>query len=483
MQGGLQASTEQTSGTDDRLAPGSAIALAVLIVSTFTVVLNEMVMAVALPSVMADLHVTTSTAQWLTSGYILTTAVIVPITGYLSERLTMRTVFTLAMSVFVVGTVIAAGAPGLPVLMFGRVVQAVGTAIIIPLTFTAVNTLTPPSRIGRMMALVTIAASMAPSVGPVVAGAILTVGNWRWLFLVILPVAALCLAQGHRSIRVPGAPKMVRLDLLSVLLSKVGFAAIVYGLAPAEDGAQASGSPWLVSALGAAAVALFVWRQLRLQRTDRAVLDMRPFAARTFAASALVGALFLVPAFGIAAILPFVLQTSYGLDTLQAGLFMSPSGLITAAASLVVGRLYDRFGPRPLMLAGTAVNATGLWFLSTLAPGVPIWVMLLTYMLVIGGQAFVWTPIFAAALGAVDQKLLPHGSAIINTVQQLAGAAGIATMFSIMSVAAGRFIAGGTTSGLAMAQGAQQALRTSSILVLAALVVVFLFIPRRQPGR
>jgi MFS transporter, DHA2 family, lincomycin resistance protein len=272
-------SAADTNAADQKLAPGSAIAIAVLVASTFTVILNEMLMAVALPRVMADLGVTASTAQWLTTGYMLTMAVVIPTTGFLTERLRMRTVYALAMSLFVLGTIVAAAAPGFAVLLTGRIIQAVGTAIVTPLAFTAVTALVPASRTGRMLALLTIATSVAPSLGPVVAGAILSVGSWRWLFITILPIATVSLIVGTMMIRVPSTPRLAKLDILSVALSATGFASLVYGLASLGEGGHGHAlvSPWTALSSGALLIAVFVARQLHLQKFDRAQLDMRPF--------------------------------------------------------------------------------------------------------------------------------------------------------------------------------------------------------------
>jgi MFS transporter, DHA2 family, lincomycin resistance protein len=473
-------SATDIGAADQKLAPGSAIAIAVLVASTFTVILNEMLMAVALPRVMTDLGVTASTAQWLTTGYMLTMAVVIPTTGFLTERLRMRTVYTLAMSLFVLGTIVAAAAPDFSVLLIGRIIQAVGTAIVTPLAFTAVTALVPPSRTGRTLALLTIATSVAPSLGPVVAGAILSVGSWRWLFVTILPIAALSLIVGNMMIRVPSTPRSSKLDILSVALSATGFASLVYGLGSLGEGGEGHAvvSPWTALGVGAILVAVFVFRQLHLQKSDRAQLDMRPFRSWTFSASALLAVLFMTAAFGTSTLLPVVLQTSYGLNTLQAGLFMAPGGIMIAIVSTIVGRYYDRIGPRPLMIAGAIIDAAALWFLSTLGLGTPIWLLLLTYITIIVGQALMWTPVFAASLGALDKHLLPHGSAIINTIQQLAGAAGIAIMFSVSALASAAYVAGGEASGLALAHGAQQAFFVGSLFVVAALVVA-LFVPRK----
>jgi DHA2 family lincomycin resistance protein-like MFS transporter len=453
----------------DKLTPEAKIAIGVLLASTFTVILNEMLMAVALPRVMADLGITASTGQWLTTAYMLTMAVVIPATGFLTERFRMRTVYTLAMSLFVLGTVIAIVAPGFSVLLVGRIIQAVGTAIATPLAFTAMTALVPPSRVGRMMALMTVSISTAPAFGPALAGAILSVAHWRWMFITILPIALISLIVGNWKIRVPSTPRKVQVDVLSVLLSAVGFAGVVYGLASFGEaaGPHVAISPWTALAVGIAVVGLFVARQLRLQRSDRALLDMRPFAIRSFAVPALLAVFFMTAATGMMTLMPVILQSSYGLTPLQTGMFMLPGGLTITVISMVVGRFYDRLGPRPLMVAGAIIDGAGLWFLSTLAPSAPIWLLLATYMFIIVGQAFLWTPTYAASLGALNKHLLPHGSAIMNTIQQLAGAAGIAIAFSIMTATSAALMAGGEAIEPAMARGAQH-----SHLIACGMVVL-----------
>jgi DHA2 family lincomycin resistance protein-like MFS transporter len=468
----------------DRLTPESKIAIAVLIASTFTVILNEMLMILALPRVMADLGITASTGQWLTTGYMLTMAVVIPATGFLTERFRMRTVYTIAMALFVAGTLLAIAAPDFSVLMVARVIQAVATAIATPLAFTAVTALVPPSRTGRMMALLTVAGSTAPAFGPALAGAILSVAGWRWLFIAILPIAVICLVVGNWMIRVPSTPRKVRIDGLSVLLSAIGFAGVVYGLAALGEaqGSEALVSPWLSLAVGVTVVGLFVARQLQLQKTNRALLDMRPFAIRLFAVPALLAVFFMTAATGMMTLMPLILQASYGLTPFQTGLFVLPGGLTITVISMVVGRFYDRLGPRPLMVTGALFDGAGLWFLSTLGPDTPLALLLATYMFIIVGQAFLWTPTFAASLGALDQHLLPHGSAIMNTIQQLAGAAGIAIAFAITTTTSAALIAGGELVGPAMARGAQHSHQAAFGMVVVALLVALMMPKRVAPA-
>lgn len=229
-------------------------------------------------------------------------------------------------------------------------------------------------------------------------------------------------------------------------------------------------SPWTSLLTGIVVVAAFVMRQVQLQRFERAQLDMRPFSIRTFSASALTMVCFMTAGYGMMTLMPVILQTSYGLSAVQAGLFMAPGGFTIAIVSALVGRLYDRVGPRPLVITGALVAAAGQWWLSTLGPGTSIWMLLAAYLFIIVGQALMWTPLFAVSLGVLNGHLLPHGSAIVNTIQQLSGAAGIAITFSIMGAASAGYVQGGEAVDAAMAHGAQQSYLVCSFLALAAFV-------------
>ena len=198
----------------DRLDPRARTVIAVLLVSAFVVILNETIMSVALPVLMADLGVTASVGQWLTAGFLLTMSVVIPITGFLIRRFPTRMLFGAAMGLFSTGTLLAALAPGFPVLLAARVVQAGGTAIMLPLLMTTVMTLVPPARRGVMMGNISIVISVAPAIGPAVSGLVLSVLGWRFLFWLVLPIALVTLVLGLRRITDVGETAVMRIDAL-----------------------------------------------------------------------------------------------------------------------------------------------------------------------------------------------------------------------------------------------------------------------------
>ncbi len=461
---------------DDALPREIKIVIGLLLVATFVVVLNETIMGVALPQLMGDLAVSASTAQWLTTGFLLTMAVVIPTTGLILKRFSTRSVFIAAMSLFSAGTLLAALAPGFPVLLVGRVVQASGTAIMIPLLITTVLTFVPESRRGRTMGLISIVIAVAPAVGPTFSGLILSTLSWRWLFLIVLPIALVALALGAVFVKNITTPQAVKFDLVSIVLSALAFGGLIYGLS--SIGESASGhtpvNPAVPIAVGVVALALFVWRQLLLQRTDSALLDLRPFKQRSFVVGIVVLLVAMGALFGTLILLPIYLQDVQGLTTLQTGLMLLPGGLVMGLTAPFVGRAFDKVGPRPLVIPGTMVVALALAGMTLLdeTSGRPL--VVAVHVVLSMGLGLVMTPLMTSALGSLDKALYSHGSAVLNTLQQLAGAAGTALFVAIMTTKTTSGVEDGLAPVDALASGIHAAFLVGAGLALVAVAASFL---------
>ncbi|MGD9606964.1 MAG: MDR family MFS transporter [Leucobacter sp.] len=426
----LRTDGEPQFGARERLA------IWVLLGSAFVVMLNETIMGVALPRLMEALDISAAAGQWLTTAFLLTMSIVIPITGMLIQRFSTRVLFITAMSLFTVGTLIAAVAPGFAVLLIGRVVQASGTAIMMPLLMTTVVTIVPERQRGRLMGRIAIVMSVAPAIGPTISGLILQWLSWRWLFLVVLPISVLALILGLLRMPNVSEQRRVRVDALSVLLSAVGFGGVVYGLSAVGERANGGETidPNLPIAVGAVALALFVWRQLILQREDRALLDLRTFLSRPFTLATILFAFSMIALFGSLILLPIYVQNVLGYDTLVSGLILLPGGLLMGLLGPLVGRLVDARGARFLLIPGTIVTALALWSMGLFTDGTSIWQVLATHLVLSLGLAGVFTPLFAVSLGSLPPRLASYGSATISTVQQVAGAAGTALFITVMTL-------------------------------------------------
>lgn len=480
--------TDLLSPTDAPAPPATLSArnrlvISLLLVSAFVVILNETIMGVALPHLMHDLGITASAAQWLTTAFLLTMAVVIPITGFLLQRLNTRPVFLLAMSMFSLGTLICATAPGFPFLVVGRIAQATGTAIMMPLLMTTVMTLVPEQSRGKIMGNISIVISVAPAIGPTISGLILAVLDWRWMFWLVLPIALGALALGATRIQNVSEPRYAPLDLVSVILSVFGFGGLVYGLSTLGEAADAAGPVpgWLSLLIGAVALAVFVWRQVILQRKDDALLDLRTFTSKTFTIAVVMLAISMVALFGTVILLPIYMQNVLGFNVLQTGLLLLPGGLIMGLLAPFVGALYDKHGPTPLVVPGAIIVSAVLWSLTLMNETTWFGWVLAAHMALSVGLALLFTPLFTAGLGSLPKRFYSHGSAMVGTIQQVAGAAGTALFVALMSMQTTALVAVGTDPVVATAAGIRLAFFVGALISLLALAAAF-FVRKPEGG-
>ncbi len=468
--------------SDPDLAARNRLVILLLLVSAFTVILNETIMGVALPRLMKDLDVTANAAQWLTTAFLLTMAVVIPITGFLLQRLHTRKVFTMAMGLFSTGTLICALSPGLAMLIFGRVVQACGTAIMMPLLMTTVMTLVQPESRGKTMGNISIVISVAPAIGPTISGIILNVLDWRWMFWLVLPIGLGALALGYARLQNVTEPRKAPLDLISVPLSALAFGGLVYGLSTLGEGHGSGGAVpvWAPLAVGFVALALFIARQIRLAPKGRALLDLRTFRVRVFSVAVVMMAFCMMSLFGMIILLPIYMQNVLGMEPLEAGLLLLPGGLAMGLMAPWVGRAFDRIGARKLVIPGSVLVCLGLGSMSLLGTGSAIWQVLACHLLLSIGLALLFTPLFTSSLGSLPKDLYSYGSAVIGTVQQVAGAAGIALFVSIMSIRIGTEMAAGAELVDATAAGVRAGFLTGGLISL--LMIGASFFVRRPPA-
>src|SRR5690606_32829637 len=417
---GCAMSTTAVSGTSTqhRLSRRDWRTIVVLLVAAFVVILNETIMNVALPSLMVELDVSANTVQWLSGAFLLTMAVVIPMTGFLLQRFTTRFVFVLAMGLFSVGTLVAGLAPGFLPLLAGRIVQASGTAIMMPLLMTTILRLVPPHSRGSMLGTVSIVISVAPALGPTVSGIILQTLSWRFMFLLVLPIAVLALGVGARLLETGGEARRSSIDVFSVLLAAVGFGGFVYGVSAAGEAPGALGRPeaWLPIVVGAVSLVVFVLRQLSLQRSDAPLLDLRVFRFPMFSLSVGLFVIAMMALFGSMILLPIYLQNVRGFGSLDTGLFLLPGGALMGLAAPFVGRLFDKRGPVPLTTIGALLIALMLWRLSTIDALTPVPLLLGYHLLLSSGMALLFTPLMTTAMNPLPPRLYSHGSAVLSTL-------------------------------------------------------------------
>ncbi|MCU6481881.1 MDR family MFS transporter [Arthrobacter sp. A2-55] len=456
----------------DRLPARDRTTITVLIVSAFVVILNETIMNVALPRLMEQFHVSASAIQWLATAFMLTMSVVIPATGYLLTRFPIRSAFILAMGLFSTGTLLAGLAPGFEVLVVARVIQASGTAIMMPLLMTTILDLVPSNRRGAIMGNVSIVIAVAPAIGPTLSGFILHSLSWRFMFLAVLPIALLALVLGARLLPSDGKRSTSRLSVPSLLISIPAFGGLVYGLSGIGS-PDAKTHDFALLALGVSLVALvtFVLLQLRLQRHDGALLDLRPFLHRQFTLALALMVMAMVAMFGVIILLPMYLQNVRGLDVLSTGLLMLPGGLLMGLLAPWVGKLFDKFGARPLLIPGGVVLSAVLFGYTQLNATTPLAAVVGLHILMSIGLAFIFTPGFTAGLNPLPHSLHSHGSAVLATLQQLGGAAGTALLVGVMTAGTLAAATAGKDALAAQASGFSASFLVAAFVSLGIVVI------------
>jgi DHA2 family lincomycin resistance protein-like MFS transporter len=478
----VTSTTSQQAAASHRLPARDRQVIAILLVAAFVVILNETIMSVALPRLMVDLDISARTVQWLTTAFMLTMAVVIPTTGFLLQRVSTRTVFLLAMGLFSAGTLVAALSPGFWMLLLARIVQASGTAVMIPLLMTTVLTLVPVERRGVVMGNITIAISVAPAIGPTLSGLVLQFLSWRFMFVLVLPIALASLIYGSRRLVNIGQAGHQKLDLRSVLLSIPAFGGVVYGLSQMGRGASGPEVALGFLALGLVCMLIFGWRQLRLARGGRSpLLDLRAFSYRMFSLSLALLCLAMLALFGMVILLPIYLQTVRGIGSLATGLMLLPGGLLMGLAGPTVGKIVDRYGPRVVTIPGAALLTFTLWQFSNANASTPIWMLVGVHMLLMLGLSCLFTPSFTAGLNPLPPYLYSHGSAILGTLQQVAGAAGAALLVAIMASRTTTLTEAGLPELAALNGGIQTAFGVAAVISIAALVCAFFIRNTRPP--
>lgn len=482
---GEETTADSRADEPTTLSTESKLVLAVLIVAATIMILNETVLSTALPSIMEDFQVPTSTAQWLTTGFLLTMAVVIPTTGYLLQRFTTRQIFTVAIGIFLAGTTVAAIAPLFVVLLGGRVLQATGTALVLPLLMTTAMTVVPPKRRGSIMGLISIVIAVAPALGPTLSGLILQRFTWHYLFWFMVPLIVIALLAGLKYVSNIGVQRVIPLDIISVVLSVVAFGGLVYALGSLGKAIDSVNFTVIaVGIVGVIALVIFVLRQLKLVKEEKSLLDLRTFKVPSFRYSIIVMLLMFGLFIGLVTVIPILLQNALLVAPVVSGLAVMPGGLLQGLAAPIVGRIYDKVGPRPLLIPGSIIiflGVAGMWWVSHdihawdgkefFGISGAVFVVSVLFAVLAMGLCLAMTPLMTTALGGLPQHLYGHGSAILNTLQQLAGATGTALLVAAMTFTLNARQASGEVLPDATASGAASAFLVGMVFAGIAILV------------
>ncbi|MFS0639212.1 MDR family MFS transporter [Mesobacillus foraminis] len=406
--------------------------IAILFVGAFVSFLNNSLLNVALPSIMVDLEIKDySTVQWLSTGYMLVSGVLVPASAFLLTRFSNRGLFITSMVTFTLGTALAAFAPNFGVLLTGRMVQAAGSAVMGPLLMNVMLVSFPREKRGAAMGIFGLVMITAPAIGPTLSGYIVQYHDWRVLFEMILPLAVISVILAVWKLdNVMEQNKNATLDYFSVILSCLGFGGLLYGCSSASSDGWTDGFVLTSLIVGGIALIAFIIRQLKMEKP---LLDLTVYKYPMFALGSIIAIVNAVAMFSGMILTPAYVQSVRGISPLDSGLMMLPGAVVMGIMSPITGKLFDKMGPRILGVVGLAITAISTYMLAHLQLDSSYAYIILVYTLRMFGMSMVMMPIMTNGLNQLPTRLNPHGTAINNTAQQVSGSIGTAILVTIMN--------------------------------------------------
>ncbi|MDR3596684.1 MDR family MFS transporter [Clostridium sp.] len=417
---------EQVICEDDEL---KVLPITIALISAgFFCMLNETVLNMALKSLMVEFNISATTVQWLSTGYMLIMGVSIPISAFLTKTFTTRQLFLTSVTIFLLGTIISGVAPVFSILLIGRLIQAVGTGVLIPNIINTLLIINPVEKRGKALGIFNLVMFCAPAIGATLSGLVMQSLNWRWLFFVIIPLSMISLIIGYVYLKNLTELTKPHLDIPSILLSTIGFGGFIYGVSNIGGSASSMTIPIIV---GCVALFAFVLRQLHMKNP---MLDMRPFKYPMFTIGTILIIIMHMVNFATMLILPMFLEGALGLTAFAAGLIMLPGGLINGIVSPISGHLYDRFGAKVLILPGFIISTVVFCIFSfTISLQITIPIIIALHCLSLLAVGMINTPTQTNSLNQLSLEYAPHGTAIMNTLQQIAGAFGTSLFVAIMS--------------------------------------------------
>ncbi|MCI2253332.1 DHA2 family efflux MFS transporter permease subunit [Domibacillus sp. PGB-M46] len=464
--------------------------IAILFVGAFVSLLNETLLNVALPSIMKEFDVSASAVQWLSTGYMLVNGVLIPASAFFIQRFTNRSLFLTAMTLFTAGSVLATLSPSFGVLLAARMIQASGSAIMMPLLMNVMLASFPVERRGAAMGIFGLVMITAPAIGPTLSGWLIEHYTWRTLFDVVIPIAALTLLFAIFKLKNITPQRPISLDLLSLALSSIGFGGILYGFSSA--GEKGWDSVYVYGAIAAGVIGL-VWFVLRQMKLDEPLLEFRIYKYPMFALSSAISVVIAMAMFSAMLLMPIYVQTIRGISPLDSGLLMLPGAIVMGIMSPVTGILFDKFGARVLAVIGLSITILTTFMFSNLTLDTSYGYIMFVYTLRMFGMSMVMMPVMTNGLNQLPPAMNPHGTAMNNTLQQVSGAVGSALLVTLMQnrteseaeqlaeSAAGDPAAMANIANEAMLHGINFSFTISVFIAAVALVLAF-FMKRVTPA-
>lgn len=402
-----------------------------LLLGGFISLLNETLLNVAFPNLMADFNISAGTVQWIATAYMLIIGILVPVTAFLIQSFTTKQLYLAAMFLFTIGTILAGFSNTFQLLLIARMIQGLGTGMLMPLMMNTVISINPPEKRGSAMGTCLLVVLFAPAIGPTLSGLLLQFLSWHWLFFCILPFAIIATILGAIYLNNVTELTKPKIDILSILLSTIGFGGIIFGISSAESMGLFSIEVITSFILGIIGLIIFTRRQFHLKQP---MLEPGVFKYPMYTLGVCIIVITMMIIFSINIILPTFLQSALNMSPFVAGIALLPGGLISGFMTPITGKIYDKHGAKVLLIPGFAIMAVSMGLLSRISTTTSLTFIITLHCFIFLGVSMVMTPTQTNSLNQLPPRYAPHGIAIINTFQQIAAAAGSSLFIGMMAV-------------------------------------------------
>jgi DHA2 family lincomycin resistance protein-like MFS transporter len=439
----------ETGGTDLNSARNNPkIIIAVAALAVFLATFNETFLGVAFAPIMNDFGIGVSTVQWLATAYMLGAAVMVPVSAFLYRSIPTRALFLSIIALLVIGSVVGGLSQSFAVLLIGRVIQALGTGLLIPVAMNITLDVAPRHKLGASMGLMGAMVTLGPSVSVVLSGVLLSIADWHVLLWFFAGLSCVCFVLGAALLGGVATLTRPRLDVFSVILISLALFGIFYGLSTIFDG------PVIVSLITIVVGALaLTWFAARQNKLEHPLIDLNALKVKPFAVGVILNMLALIIVFALNILIPVFLQNSFGARPLSAALTLAPAIVLAAVAAPIAGKIYDKRGAKLLLPIGFVLMFAFVFIVSLFISTGNILLLALLYIPVIVGSGLIIGPVQSFALSRLAPELNAHGVTILSTGFQVAGCIGVSLFSGIFATAANFAMAPGVSATAAQSQG------------------------------
>ena len=404
--------------------------LAAMLFGMFIAILNQTLLNVALPKINTEFNISASTGQWLMTGFMLVNGILIPISAFLFNKYSYRKLFIIGLALFTLGSLVCAISFNFPIMMSGRVLQAIGAGILMPLGSNVIVTIFPPEKRGVAMGTMGIAMILAPAIGPTLSGYIVQNYDWNVMFYGMFFIGIIAIVIGLFWFKLYQSTTNPKADIPGIIYSTIGFGSLLYGFS--EAGNKGWGSTEIVTMfiVGTVFIIFFIIRELRMKAP---MLNLEVLKYPTYTLTTIINMIVMMSLYGGMILLPLYLQNLRGFSALDSGLLLLPGALVMGALGPVAGKLLDTIGIKPLAIFGIGIMTYATWELSKLNMDTTYLHIMWIYIVRSFGMAFVMMPIITAGMNALPPRLISHGNAFVNTMRQLAGSIGTAILVTVMT--------------------------------------------------